>query len=768
MRPISEQAEIMNPGVSSALMRTAAPCMLSLALFVLLHVTATFSQVVGVDVTGNVTDPQGLALSGAKLMLRRLGDSVTQRATADDQGVFTFKAIPPGTYTLLAEASGFETASKEISVGPAQSTKTDIHFLRVSAGSQQVSVVATVPAALTPDPGQKIAIHDDVLDANPGRPGAPISIPGLPIETASGGIKAPQYFAPGVAGDHGEPIGQFYHLGDYLYPNNLPANAHGNGYSDPNFLISRAIGTVEVDGGAFNVREGNHAVDLAVAYGPRPRLTPFVQLTGDYRDVDLVAGWSPANPNTSGWIALEASFGNGFLERLEHRQQYKLNGYRVFHIGRHDLTIFGIGYYGYSLIPGLIPTRVPVPDDTVDRRQLDRTHTTLGVITDTWKATKTQSLIFSGFFRTYSLRLRSNFGEGLIQESEFRTVAGGDTSYLYKIRPQITLLAGVDLRRDAPRDLDLKRADVEGRFRPVTSNDLTLQFIEPFVALDGALTRYFHYDLGVRHEEIGMHSLDKMTPANSFDNWQGITLPKGTLTLFPSAEKYLPAIAFSFGEAFHTNDPRIGTGRSSPRVLVPSRAYQLMLAKPIARTEFRVILTRVTNAEQLAKIDPDTGLQQDVGPSIVRSITVSARHNFSFGYFQASWSQADARDRILGQLIPEAPRLIWDATGSLNRLPLHIRARGEFEYVGAKPLGGGFTAVPVREIRGALLRSFGDGRMDLGADFLLASGFTGQTLETLALPTDTAPFERIVGVPLKSHISFTWTYYLTPKHIGSY
>jgi hypothetical protein len=355
-----------------------------------------------------------------------------------------------------------------------------------------------------------------------------------------------------------------------------------------------------------------------------------------------------------------------------------------------------------------------------------------------------------------------------IPERNIVTVLDGDTSYLYKIRPQITLLAGVDLRRDAPRDLDLKRADVEGRFRPVTSNDLTLQFIEPFVALDGALTRYFHYDLGVRHEEIGMHSLDKMTPANSFDNWQGITLPKGTLTLFPSAEKYLPAIAFSFGEAFHTNDPRIGTGRSSPRVLVPSRAYQLMLAKPIARTEFRVILTRVTNAEQLAKIDPDTGLQQDVGPSILRSITVSARHNFSFGYFQASWSQADARDRILGQLIPEAPRLIWDATGSLNRLPLHIRARGEFEYVGAKPLGGGFTAVPVREIRGALLRSFGDGRMDLGADFLLASGFTGQTLETLALPTDTAPFERIVGVPLKSYISFTWTYYLTPKHIGSY
>jgi hypothetical protein len=48
--------------------------------------------------------------------------------------------------------------------------------------------------------------------------------------------------------------------------------------------------------------------------------------------------------------------------------------------------------------------------------------------------------------------------------------------------------------------------------------------------------------------------------------------------------------------------------------------------------------------------------------------------------------------------------------------------------------------------------------MDLGVNFLLAAGYTGQRLETLALPTDPAPFERIVGVPLKSYISATWTY----------
>jgi hypothetical protein len=32
-----------------------------------------------------------------------------------------------------------------------------------------------------------------------------------------------------------------------FYPNNLPGNAHGNGYADPNFLISRGIGTVQAE-----------------------------------------------------------------------------------------------------------------------------------------------------------------------------------------------------------------------------------------------------------------------------------------------------------------------------------------------------------------------------------------------------------------------------------------------------------------------------------------------------------------------------------------
>jgi hypothetical protein len=308
----------------------------------------------------------------------------------------------------------------DVSLDAGQQKEISLQFQQLDSVLQAITVVASAPSSLTPDPAQTVVIHDQVLDANPGRRGAPISIPGLPIETASGGIKAPQYFAPGVAGDHGEPISQFFQIGNFLFPNNLPANAHGNGYSDPNFLIPSEIEGVTVDGGAFNVREGNHSIDLAATYVPRRRFNDFVQLTGDYRDFDLMAGWSPENPQTNAWIAGEFSFGNGFLERPEHRQQYKLNGLREFKLGRNQFTIFGIGYYGFSYVPGLIPINVPVPGDTIDNQQPDTTHNILLVATNNWKLSEQKQFSFSGFFRNYTLQLSSDFGDGLIQQSETR------------------------------------------------------------------------------------------------------------------------------------------------------------------------------------------------------------------------------------------------------------------------------------------------------------------------------------------------------------
>ncbi len=695
---------------------------------------------------GEVNGPDDSHIAGVSVQV------AGKSATTDAQGRFSF-SLASGKYELRFSKPGFAPLRLPVSI----TADTDLKIALQPGGAV---TVRPEPDVLSPDPSTRTLPSDELIEANPGRPGVPLSVPGLPVETASGGIKAPQYFAPGVAGDHGEPIAQYIGVGDFRVPNNLTANAHGNGYADPNLLIAPVVGSVQTDDGAFNVREGDHAVNLAVDYGLRPRLDSFFQATGDQRDGDLVGAWAPRNPATDAWVGLEIAYGNGFLARPENRKQYKINAYRGLTLGEHQITMAGIGYYGSSWVPGLVPIAVPVPGDTIDPRQSDHTHTALAIVSDTWKRSDKQQFQFSGFFRTYSLNLLSDFGEGLIRQSEFRTVAGGNASLVVRPAKGVSVLAGVDTRRDAPRGLNLDHADGLGVFQPLTSNDLTINSISPFASVSGKLTPRLQYDVGVRRDQFQFINNDLLIPTNSYTRWPGVTSPKASLTFLPPGHS-LPSVGLSYGQAFYVNDPRIGLGAGPGSTLIAkSRAYQLVATEVAASTQFSLTLAQFTNSAQLGKIDPDTGLQEDLGPSLIRSLTFSVRRNFPMGFLQASFSRADARDPLTGLPVPEAPRLIWDANGSINRLPFHLAAKGEFEYVGSTPLGDGFNAVPIREVRTYLARSFDQGRWESGLNLFLAHGYTGQTLETLALAGEAAPFERIVGVRLVSYAALSVTYHL--------
>jgi hypothetical protein len=748
----------------------ARSAMVSVLLFYVAELSIRAQTNADIVLSGHISDPQTKPLTDLPVQLMAGGGQPAMEQKTDKDGRFEFHLNAPGEYALKVSAPGFQAVNKPVQAASGSAVTVDIQLDTLTAKQETITVTADVNDSniLFPDPAQRVFVRQETLDANPGRPGVPISIPGLPAETASGGIKAPQYFAPGVAGDHGQPIAQYIQAGSYLVSNNLSANAHGNGYADPNILIPSILTGVQTDGGAFNVREGNHAENLSAIYQLRSRLEPFMTVTGDYRDVDVVAGWSPENPETKSWIAIEGAYGNGFLDRLEHRRQFKLNGFREFEIGSHQLTLFGLGYYGFSYVPGLVPINVPGLQDTIDKRQKDQTHTAELAFNDVWHITPTQQLQLSGFFRTYNLALYSNFGDGLIRQSEFRTVAGGNGTYIKKLTRSLTLMAGADYQRDAPRRLDLDHYDsndssLYGPFQRITANNVTINEAAPYLSLDGSLLKYFHYDLGWRRDEIQINNIDLLNHTNSYNAVVGFNSPKATFLFQPYDRPFLPNVAFSFGEAFYTNDPRIGTGSGRGTPVSRSHSYQMVVSKMLWGTDFRATLAHITTEASLAKIDADTGLQENEGPGRNKYITVAARRYFSFGLLQASVSKADARDLDSGLPTPEAPRLIVDILATINKLPFGLQARAEFEEVGVKPLGDGFVSVPVRELRGALVRSFLNHRMDLGVNFLMASGYTGQTTEVLALPGDAAPFERVTGVYLPSYVSLSYTYRFGPR-----
>jgi hypothetical protein len=326
------------------------------------------------------------------------------------------------------------------------------------------------------------------------------------------------------------------------------------------------------------------------------------------------------------------------------------------------------------------------------------------------------------------------------------------------------LLAGVNLRREAPHRVELDRENDAGILQPVTANNITINFYSSYVAADGTLARFLHYNFGFRRDEVRVDNLDLYKPDFSFSRTAGINSPKGTITLLPHG--VLPVVALSYGQAFHINDPRIGTTAIPGGTIVSkARAYQLVASKTVAQTELRVTLAHVTTAQQLARISNDSGLQQDLGPGLVKSITVTARHNFTHGFLQGLFARADARDRLTGDPTPEAPRLMWGVLGTIDKLPFHLVARGEYEHVGKKPLGDGFNSVPVREFRGAVIRPFEKKGFDVGVNFFIASGYGGQTLETLALPGEDDPFERVTGFPLRSYVTASFTYHFR-RHGG--
>ena len=745
------------------------------------------AQTDGVRICGTVLDPAGRPMAGARLEFDFASGALQKGATGSD-GSFTIALPAWGVYAVRVEAAGFAPVTRQVQLS-ADAASLALRLERVAAAAEEVVVNGDVSeiALDAPDPSQMVLVREQLLDGNPGRPGAPISIPGLPIESASGGIKAPQYFAPGVMADHGEPIAQYISVGGYLVTNNLSANAHGNGYSDPNIYVSGALAGVTTDGGAFNVLKGNHALNLAATYMPRQQMKNFVTLTSDYRDLDMTAGFAPKNAAKKEWVALEANYGNGLLKDLEHRKMYKLNAQRVIDAGQHEITLFGIAYYGVSHEGNLVPIGYGQSlNDTLDPRQQDQTHTALVAVDDHWKLGSKDDVAFSGFARTYNLALFSNFGEGLIRQSEFRTVEGAQARETHNFTPWLQGMTGLDYHEDDIHNDDLdhygppyNNAQVYGPFTKVLSSNITIRDLTPYAAVHGDMGKHLRFYGGLRPDTIELKNDNKMVPADSFDIWSTFLAPKATLAWTPGTgrARWLPSASFSLGQAFFTQDPRISvqgtiSGPTGAAALTSpferSHSMQLVLEKTASNTDVRLTVARTTTTETLGKIDPDNGTPFDLGPGKLKFLTASVRHQFNgYGSAQAVFSKADAL--VLNEFSSdpgwavnsgwnptvECPRTIFDGLVTLDKLLLGLHGRGEYEYVGHRILDAAnsqdgwkqLEAIPVGETRLALVRRFLDGRLEVGANGMIARGYTGQTTETIAPLASGGPWQVGDGIP---------------------
>jgi hypothetical protein len=91
--------------------RAVAALLLSLGL--ILGVSSGLAQTATSSLYGEVTDPQGAAVVGAKVTVTNLGTDVVRTDTTDSSGRFNFTSLAPGRYKLQVEMPGFRTAVRD-------------------------------------------------------------------------------------------------------------------------------------------------------------------------------------------------------------------------------------------------------------------------------------------------------------------------------------------------------------------------------------------------------------------------------------------------------------------------------------------------------------------------------------------------------------------------------------------------------------------------------------------------------------------------------
>lgn len=117
-----------------------------LPLLVLLLAVAAFGQTIA-SIKGTVTDPSGAAVVGAKITVKGVGiDRNTQTNSAGD---FEVPALPPGTYSVEVQMSGFQSQLAKDLVLQVSSNAVQNFTLKVATASEVITVEATPPVIET-------------------------------------------------------------------------------------------------------------------------------------------------------------------------------------------------------------------------------------------------------------------------------------------------------------------------------------------------------------------------------------------------------------------------------------------------------------------------------------------------------------------------------------------------------------------------------------------------------------------------------------------
>lgn len=528
---------------------------------------------------------------------------------------------------------------------------------------EQITVVATgisnVSAASAGDISREQILNEPIL-----RPAAVLeNVPGLIVTQHSGEGKANQYFLRAFNLDHGTDLA--LEVDDM--PVNMPTHAHGQGYSDFNFVIPELAGDLHYKKGPYYADEGDFATAGTVRVGLVSSLPDSVTLGAGqdgYRR-GLVMGSVP--------LAGGTLLGAGEVYRndgpFDVPDDYRrLNGVLRYHKGddRDFFTLTAMAYSGTWNSTDQVPERA-ITEGVIDRfgslnpsdgGDSDRDSVSFSRVirtdTDQWQ--------FSAYVIHYKLDLWSTFtyylkdpenGDQMLQHDD-RMVYGAKASktwYANLFGLPMTNVVGAQTRID-----DIKDVGIFPTFeRQIIGTTQNASVLESNAAVYAENTiqwnDHVRTTIGLREDYYDFDVKDKMLNPDGGCNI--ISDPEGCVTGNQHATEFSPKIGIVLGpwndttfyidagDGYHSNDAR-GVTRSGQNPAVSP-------VTPLTRAtgaEVGVATHIVPNWETtldifLLKLNSELVFDGDAGVTVPSGSTTRAGIEWGNTYHVNGWLSAE-------------------------------------------------------------------------------------------------------------------------------
>ena len=421
-------------------------------------------------------------------------------------------------------------------------------------------------------------------------------VPGLLVTQHAGDGKANQYFLRGFNLDHGTDFATFV----AGVPVNMPSHAHGQGYTDLNFLIPELVQQVRYRKGPYFAEDGDFSSAGSARIDLRRSLDlGLAQVTagpGGYVRT-LLADSPKSRPDAVGqWLYGVELFQNDGPWTVPENYR-KRNGVLRYSEGTaaQGWSITAMAYQGRWTSTDQVPQRAldsgrigrydsldPTTGGTTQRYSLSGEWTQLqdGVHSKTrlWALQSTLDLWSNFSYCLSDANPACPVGDQF-QQSERRTAAGGEHSRHWASTWQgldVRHAWGVQARADDVAPISLYRTHQRERLGTVREDRVQQHSLGLWAESELRWTDWLRTTAGVRGDAYRFHVQSSLA-ANSGQAQDALLSPKLSMVLGPWRGMEVYA---NHGQGFHSNDARGTTQRVDP--IDPSMSVRSV--SPLVRT----------------------------------------------------------------------------------------------------------------------------------------------------------------------------------------